>query len=129
MKIPEFQSDPLRQQTSDAAATIGSRRETVRDIGSDAAAFPSPVGAAPRHERVPAVDAVEFSPLSLTIIGAANADARVESLGNAFQCGEYSVDGEALAHTLVQTFLAEHDSLEAPPETPYPTNSGNFPKR
>ena len=129
MKIPEFQSDQLRRQASDAAATIGSRRETVRDIGSDAAAFPGSGNAAPPGERVPAVDAVEFSPLSLTILGAANADSRVQSLENAFQRGAYSVNAGALAHTLVQTFLTERLSLDAPPESPSPTNSGSFPKR
>ncbi len=129
MKIPEFQSDQLRQQSSDAAATIGSRRETVRDIGSDATTYPHSGGAGPRDERVPAVDAVEFSPLSLTIIGTANADARVKSLESVFQRGEYSANAEKLAHTLVQTFLVEHDSLEARPETPSPSNSGSFPKQ
>ncbi len=129
MKIPEFQSDPLRQQTSDTASAIGSRRETVRDIGSNAAAFLSPGAAAPPGERVPAVDAVEFSPLSLTILGTANADARVESLENAFQSGAYSVNAEALAHTLVQTFLADRDHPDAPPEAPSPGNTGDFPKR
>lgn len=114
MKIPEFQPDPLRQSASESAAAIRPHRETVRGAEGGFAAFTDTAPATTRSaERIQAADAVEFSPLSLTILGRSNLDAQVEALESAYRQGHYSVDADALAHTLVQTLLWERGHLES----------------
>lgn len=115
MKIPEFQPTSPKQQASEAAAAIGPRRETVGGVGGGPTAYRDAGSTTlPPGEAIQAVDAVEVSSLSLSLLGNSNANARVETLETAYRLGQYSVNAEELARTLIQNFLSEQESLDAP---------------
>ena len=121
MKIPEFQPNPPNQPAPETASAIGPRRETVGGVMGGPAVYqevsPSPL---PYGEAIQAVDAVEFSRLSLTILGNANSDARVEMLEQSYARGQYSVNAEALARTLLQTLLPDHGPRESLGDPQFP---------
>lgn len=112
MKIPEFQPDPQAQKTSDAAAAIGPRRATLSGTAGALARYgEAELSTLPPGEAVQAVDALDLSPLSLAILDRPDSNARVESLEKAYSSGEYSVNPEDLARTLLQTFLSDRDGI------------------
>jgi hypothetical protein len=67
----------------------------------------------PPGEAVQAVDALDFSPLSLAILDRPHSSASVVSLEKAYSLGKYSVNPEALARTLLQGILTERGNNEA----------------
>lgn len=115
MKIPEFQPNSPKQQSSEAAAATGPRRETVGGVGGGPTAYRDAGSTTlPPGEAIQAVDAVEVSSLSLSLLGNSNTDARVETLEKSYRLGQYSVNAEELARNLIQNFLSDQDGLVAP---------------
>lgn len=108
MKISEFQPDQPTQKTPNPPVAIGPRRASVSNVVGGAAAYREAERTTlPPGEAVQAVDALDFSPLSLAILDRPRSHASVASLEKAYSLGKYSVNPEALARTLLQGILTE----------------------
>lgn len=118
MRIPDFQSRQPTSNSPEHAVSAASRRGVGDSLGVSRGYRADDNSTLPPGEAVHAVDTVDFSVLSLSILEDRSGGAPVSGAAVAYSLDQYVVNPEKLAQVLVRASLAERQIGRTSAHTP-----------